>query len=593
MQRHLARFLALGLVTLALWGCGSEASSIGDADGSTPLDLSGLDLGGDAGLDVPFDNGGTPDGAGDTGPDAPETGKFGAPCQGNQDCDSTFCVPTPNGQVCTELCVDECPAGWTCKGILNEGTDPTFICVPVHATLCDPCHKHSDCSSTFTGEGNYCLQIGEQGKFCGGTCDTFDCPAGYTCENVTVDGQPRRQCLPDAAQCECSTWAKEHALSTTCEFVNDWGTCVGERTCSLAGLQPCNAAPAEKEVCNGADDNCDNIVDNITTPEPCSTHNEWGTCPGVILCGDTGQGTCNAPTPAQDICDGQDNDCDAATDEDFPDTDGDHLANCIDPDDDSDGIADEIDNCPLDLNADQADFDGDLQGDACDPDDDNDSAPDVNDCDPENPQVSPYLVEVCDGLDNDCKNGADDGLCDDGNTCTDDICHADGTCTYAPNTKACDDQSVCTTGDVCNNGVCLGQGFLDCDDGKQCTEDLCNPASGCYHSNKADNTPCEDGNFCTENDGCFQGSCMSGSLKNCNDNNPCTQEQCSPTQGCVYANAPAGTPCDDGSACTIGDVCGGGACTPGDPMNCTASCPPGTLFATCIEPFGTPSCICL
>lgn len=40
------------------------------------------------------------------------------------------------------------------------------------------------------------------------------------------------------------------------------------------------------------------------------------------------------------------------------------------PDSDEDGIADHRDNCPLNANSDQTDIDGDLQGDACDPRDD-------------------------------------------------------------------------------------------------------------------------------------------------------------------------------------------------------------------------------
>lgn len=43
---------------------------------------------------------------------------------------------------------------------------------------------------------------------------------------------------------------------------------------------------------------------------------------------------------------------------------------------DTDGIADSVDNCPLDHNPDQANFDSDSFGDLCDPDDDNDN---VND----------------------------------------------------------------------------------------------------------------------------------------------------------------------------------------------------------------------
>ncbi len=49
------------------------------------------------------------------------------------------------------------------------------------------------------------------------------------------------------------------------------------------------------------------------------------------------------------------------------------------PDADSDGIADDVDNCPTDPNTDQADNEGDGVGDVCDDDDDNDGIPDATD----------------------------------------------------------------------------------------------------------------------------------------------------------------------------------------------------------------------
>ena len=48
-------------------------------------------------------------------------------------------------------------------------------------------------------------------------------------------------------------------------------------------------------------------------------------------------------------------------------------------DEDADGVANEIDNCPRVINLDQVDTDGDSTGSACDDDDDDDGVLDVND----------------------------------------------------------------------------------------------------------------------------------------------------------------------------------------------------------------------
>ena len=81
---------------------------------------------------------------------------------------------------------------------------------------------------------------------------------------------------------------------------------------------------------------------------------------------------------ALEVCDGLDNNCNGQADEGFVDTDGDAYANCVDTDDDNDGIPDINDNCPLSINANQADRDRDGIGDLCD-DSDNDGVSDAID----------------------------------------------------------------------------------------------------------------------------------------------------------------------------------------------------------------------
>ena len=111
---------------------------------------------------------------------------------------------------------------------------------------------------------------------------------------------------------------------------------------------------------------------------------------------------------AVEKCDSQDQNCNGIADEGFPDTDNDGVADCIDLDDDADGVNDGDDICPLVKNPDQLDSDNDGVGDACDTDDDNDGSPDVLDCADLDPAVHPQAAEVCNGKDDNCNSLVDE-----------------------------------------------------------------------------------------------------------------------------------------------------------------------------------------
>jgi hypothetical protein len=169
--------------------------------------------------------------------------------------------------------------------------------------------------------------------------------------------------------------------------------------------------------------------------------------------------------------------------------------------------------------------------------------------------------DVCTLMD-DCVDGSCTGFqpldCSDGNPCTDDLCHPQEGCVYQFNTNACDDGSDCTYDDVCNAGVCSGEGSLDCDDDNPCTIDSCLDDGGCEYAS-AQGISCDDGDACTEDDVCLDTQCQGQAPKVCDDGNPCTIDSCHPEIGCTFA-VQQDVECDDKNPCTLEDWCTAGVC---------------------------------
>ena len=419
------------------------ATACGGGTGTAIIqDMQGMDFGeveaGLAGFDIASDTGVEPDKWLDVEPVevldlgfVPDPGQPGYPCDDGEQCGSGYCIQTPDGMQCTQECVSECPFGWQCALHKPSLPDEVYICAPTFMNLGRPCVANADCSTGGMESDDGCLSYGEKGSFCGGACsEEKPCPDEYFClESEDVSGAVSFQCVLQGDECPCAEWYADEGATTECFVENVWGLCMGERLCLAEGLTDCTADDPSQDLCNGVDDDCDGEVDEETGGSGCINTNEFGTCVGVELCFQ-GEIVCDGEPAKEELCDGEDNDCDGDVDEGFQDTNDDGIADCITDDNDGDGVADGLDNCPSDFNPGQDDFDLDNFGDACDLDDDNDQVSDDEDCAPKDWDVYPGAEEVCDGKDNNCNWSVDEGYPDgDGDgwkNCIDDDDDNDG-----------------------------------------------------------------------------------------------------------------------------------------------------------------------
>lgn len=263
-------------------------------------------------------------------PDAGLPGDLGWPCTEDSECVFGPCLPKGpgNGGVCSALCGQDggfdCQKGWECKQ--GFGKDK-LVCAPPIQALCLSCETDFDCNVA----GDRCLTINGQ-HFCGRDCSlTNACPDGYSCRSLMADGGLARQCVPDTNTCECSLVSA--GLKRSCKRTNTLGTCFGFETCQPnATWSGCDAPDASVEVCDGEDNDCDGLVDQhdpdlITSGLPGYPNCVKGlTCTGKWGCGplsDAGFGfTCSAPDPKDELCNGADDNCNGVIDDGLLDSTG-------------------------------------------------------------------------------------------------------------------------------------------------------------------------------------------------------------------------------------------------------------------------------
>ncbi|MBN2192073.1 MAG: hypothetical protein JW751_04595 [Polyangiaceae bacterium] len=358
---------------------------------------------------------------------------------------------------------------------------------------------------------------------CGGTCaedcdngegclSDGDCESDACCNNVCVADKPAacddgNSCTTDVCN---ATSACTHVNRPAGSSCNDGNACTGSDVCdgsaNCAGTYiTCN----DSNPCT--DDSCNPAAGCVFTNDNSNTCSDGKTCTTDTCSG----GTC-VYSPSHAVCDDGNSCTDDACD---PPT-GNATTGCRNTNDDSNSCTD---------------------GRSC-------------------------TTDAC--VSGTCTPTPNDAVCDDGNPCTDDACvpatgDAVTGCLLTNNdSNTCDDASVCTTGDHCSSGSCVGT-FITCEDSNPCTDDKCDPLTGCYFENDNSNA-CSDGSVCTD-DICSAGTCVLTPIT-CNDGNPCTDDDCDAVTGCYFTNDDGNT-CSDTNLCTTAEHCSAGSCD-SSPVTC-------------------------
>ncbi len=212
-----------------------------------------------------------------------------------------------------------------------QGCDPDFIClkgkcVPRTPTGQEQTKCAVTCADDEVCENGVCVPAGKKGSECNPPCPQtgFIC-VNATCKRLCPPTCPAgTKCLPERGVCEkvCEPkcGAGEFCNNGTCQKIEDKDKDGFKSDVDCDDKDP-KSNPKAVEICDGKDNNCDGIVDNIRR-KPCYSGPAGtlgnGDCKGGYTVCDSKkkQVICKGEiVPEKEICDGKDNDCNGQIDD--------------------------------------------------------------------------------------------------------------------------------------------------------------------------------------------------------------------------------------------------------------------------------------